>query len=79
MKRQMLKVQYQKFCQAWQDEKTYQRVREESGVKLPEGVQSLGRKPTFAMWLRAMENKKLAEQQVKPEKAVEVQDTSWEE
>jgi hypothetical protein len=77
--RSMMKVKYEKFCQAWRDEKLYQQVHERSGTPLPEGVQKLGRKPTFKMWMAAMANQRAAQAKVLPEKAVEVKDTSWEE
>ena len=79
MKRSMLKAQYAKFCEAWAAEKTYQRIYVADGKELPKNVELLGRKPTFKMWLTAMENRRLAEQSRPAEKAVEVKDTSWEE
>lgn len=77
--RSILKKKYEKFCRAWQDEKTYQRVMAAAGSKLPDGMETLGRKPTFKMWLRAYETQMAAALQVPPEKAVEVEDPSWEE
>jgi hypothetical protein len=79
MRRRALKAQYEKFCRAWRDEKTYQRVYVGSGKSLPDGVEQLGRKPTFRMWLTALENKRLAERSAPPQKAVEVGDPVWEE
>ena len=79
LQRSMLKAQYAKFCEAWQNEKLYQRVYLETHEKLPEGTNTLGRKPTFKMWVKAIENQKQAALQAPPEKAVEVKDTSWEE
>lgn len=75
----MLKAQYEKFCRAWQDEKLYQSVVLADGRPLPEGINKLGRKPTFKMWVKAIENQKQMAKQTPPEKAVEVKDTSWEE
>ncbi len=77
--RSILKKRYEAFCRAWKDEKLYQKIALESGGKLPEGMQVLGRKPTFQMWLQAMENQKQAALRAPPEKAVEVKETSWEE
>lgn len=78
-RRSILKKQYEAFCRAWQDEKLFQKIHTADGKPLPEGVNELGRKPTFKMWLRAIENQKQAALQAPPEKAVEVKDTSWEE
>lgn len=87
IKRAMLKQQYERFCRAWRHEKSYQKWAEENGEDIGEGVQKLGRKPTFKMWLDAVNNKKIAasaEQQAEQanekkfeEKQVEVQDTDW--
>ncbi len=82
----MLKKQYERFCQAWQNEKRYQQFILASGQQLEEGHQPLGRKPTFQMWLQAVNNKKISAEVHQPppmaeeqnEKAVEVQDTDWE-
>lgn len=79
LKRSVLKAQYEKFCRAWRDEKLFQKIHLESGKDLPEGVNELGHKPTFKMWVKAMENQKQAALQAPPEKAVEVKDASWEE
>jgi hypothetical protein len=79
LKRSMLKAQYEKFCRAWQDEKLFQKIYLADGKPLPEGTHPLGKKPTFKMWVKAMENQKQMALQAPPEKAVEVKDTSWEE
>jgi len=78
LKRSMLKAQYAKFCRAWQDEKLFQNVYLASGKDLPEGTQKLGHKPTFKMWVAAIQNQKLAAMKAPPEKAAEVKDVSWE-
>lgn len=75
--RTILKRKYEQFCEAWKNEKTYQRIAEMTGQELGEGVQKLGKKPTFSMWLAAYKTGAFNPKQ--EEKAVEVQDTSWEE
>ena len=78
MNRSILKKKYEDFCQAWRDEKLYQRVVLDSGAELPQGTYELGKKPTFKMWVQAMKNQKSAQVQV-PENSVSVDDTSWDE
>lgn len=77
LKRSMKRAQYDKFCEVWKNEKTYQKFMKEDGKELPEGSQTLGRKPTFKMWMTAMKNQD--NNPVVEEKSVEVADTSWEE
>ncbi len=77
--RSIQKKRYEAFCQAWRDEKLYQQITLDAGKRLPEGMQVLGRKPTFKMWMSAMENQRQQALQAPPEKAVEVKDTGWEE
>jgi hypothetical protein len=76
IKRSMLKTEYERFCRAWDAEKTFQRISKEAGQPLPEGVNILGRKPTFAMWKQARDNKVFEQKQ--EEKKVEVVDPTWE-
>lgn len=47
----------------------------------PEGerIPVLGRKPTFAMWNRAVDNQQRMQQSVQDTKKAEVDDLSWEE
>lgn len=78
-KRAQLRKKYEDFCKAWNNEKLFQKITLSSGKDLPEGVQVLAKKPTFKMWMQAMENQKQAIANIPPEKAVEVKDTSWEE
>ena len=81
--RSMLKAQYERFKEAWNNEKTFQKYLLESGKELPEGHNKLTKKPTFAMWLQAVKNKKLSADVSQPpptdsdEKKVEVTDTEW--
>jgi hypothetical protein len=75
----MLRRQYEKFCEAWKNEKMYQKITLDSGKELPENMQKLGHKPTFKMWTQALKNQKMAAALAPSEKAVEVKDTSWEE
>ena len=77
--RSVLKAQYEKFCRAWRDERLFQDITLKSGRELPDGVNKLGKKPTFRMWAKAMENQKQAALQAPPEKAVVVKDATWEE
>ena len=54
---------------------------------MPEGHSELSKKPTFAMWLQAVKNKRLAADVTKPppevaekqqdEKRIEVTDAEW--
>ena len=74
--RSMLRSQYTKFCEAWKNEKTYQKYLVENGDKLAEGTELLGRKPTFNMWMTAKKNQ---ESTIVDEKKVTVEDTNWEE
>ena len=83
--REAMKLKYRRFCEAWGNEQRYQKYVLASGQELPKEQPLLGRKPTFKMWLQAMQNKKIAEDGVtapptEPEvsKQVEVQDTDWE-
>jgi len=85
-KRTVLKQQYQRFLEAWANEKRYQQYILEEQGKLPEGVYPLGRKPTFGMWMNAIRNKKITptshepgpSQAAQEEKSVQVQESSWE-
>jgi len=79
VKRAQLRWKYENFCTAWDNEKLFQKITLSSGKDLPEGMQVLAKKPTFKMWMQAMENQKQAIASAPPEKAVEVKDTSWEE
>lgn len=78
-KRAQLRKKYEDFCKAWNNEKLFQKITIESGKELPEGIQLLAKKPTFKMWMQAMENQKQAIASAPSTKAVEVKDTSWEE
>lgn len=82
LRRAALKEQYRKFCEAWKNEKRYQNAVIVGGSDLPEGVHKLGRKPTFAMWLAAHENQRMARKEAEAgtssdPKRVEVTDTEW--
>lgn len=85
MKRNGLRLQYARFCDAWNNEKRYQQYLIETGQPLEEGHAELGRKPTFNMWLQAMKNKRVdpasgapvAEGAPDPKK-VEVGKVDWE-
>ncbi len=88
LRRQQLRQQYERFCLAWGNERRYQRYILENGMRLDEGHRELGRKPTFAMWLQAVRNRRLdpatggeirAEAEERDPRKVEVGDTSWEE
>lgn len=84
IERNNLRKQYERFAQAWRNEKRYQEYLESTGQQLPEGTHRLGRKPTFRMWLDAVNNKKIAAATGAPpapeqSKAVEVSDTEWDE
>jgi hypothetical protein len=79
----MLKRSYQRFCEAWDTEKRYQKyVTEEEGA-LPDSVQPLGKRPTFNMWLTAVRNKKITLDGRAPaateEKQVQVEEPTWDE
>jgi hypothetical protein len=80
----MLKRSYERFIEAWNNEKKYQKyVIEEEGA-LPDSVQPLGRKPTFKMWLTAIRQKKITLQGTVPaaateEKQVQVEEPTWDE
>jgi hypothetical protein len=84
--RTVLKAQYQRFCEAWRNEKRYQAYCAENDVPLDDGIQKLGRKPTFAMWRQALKNKAAAEVQRSiddaakkaAEKQVQTVETEWE-
>jgi len=93
IRRQQEKERYQRFGQAWSDERRFQRYLVEHqgaremtddegrtfvlGEKPGERMERLGRKPTFAMWTRAEENRRMAEAALpKPGVAV-VEDLSW--
>ena len=85
--RSMLRAQYTRFCEAWINEKMYQKYLLDKGEKVPEGHNLLTKKPTFNMWMQAVKNKKLAADVSKPppeaeekqqtEKQVEVVDKEW--
>lgn len=83
-KRAALRQKYKKFSEAWGNEKRYQRYLELEDRPLPSGTVPLGRKPTFSMWLKAVENRKISEDVEKPPptaadpKQVEVADAEWE-
>jgi len=87
LERSVLKAQYTRFCEAWQNEKRFQRYLLDKGQPLPEGHSELSKKPTFAMWLQAVKNKRLAADVTKPppevaekqqdEKRIEVTDAEW--
>jgi len=84
-KRSLLKRQYERFLEAWANEKRYQKyILQERGA-LPDGVQPLGRKPTFNMWVQAIRNKKITPTSHEPalpaqeEKSVQVDETAWDE
>lgn len=80
IKRTMLKKQYEKFCEAWNTEKAYQRLVLAEAGDLPTDTVPLGKKPTFKMWLTALKNGQFDTQQPEQaKKAVEVTDTTWEE
>ena len=78
MKRAMMRKQYDKFCESWKNEKIFQRLMTENGEELPEGTFPLGKKPTFSMWMTAIENQKNVPDQT-DDKKVEVNSTDWEE
>lgn len=81
IERSKLRVQYDRFVQAWRNERRYQEFLEGQGQPLPEGHTKLGRKPTFQMWMQAMENRQVQEalvaQQAAEPKQVEVSSTEW--
>jgi hypothetical protein len=83
---------YSRFCQAWKDEKRFQKyLVETQGAKIvvddgrkfvenAEGQRSalLGQRPTFNMWMKM--NAAAAEQQtLQDDKQVGVDDLSWSE
>jgi hypothetical protein len=87
IKRSMLKAQYARFVEAWNNERRYQQYLLESGQPLPAGHNKLGKKPTFSMWMAAVKNRKIAVDVNAPppavaeakndEKQVEVTDKEW--
>ena len=84
IKRSILKKKYERFIQAWNNEKRYQQYLLAKGDPLEEGHQQLGRKPTFKMWLDAVHNKNVRSEEGQTEvsentdpKKVEVEETSW--
>lgn len=84
IKRSILRKKYEKFSKAWENEKRYQQSLLQSGHELEEGHQQLGKKPTFAMWLVAVENKRLnvsgevlGAEKTLDEKKVQVDDVEW--
>lgn len=104
LNRSILKKQYERFCQAWNNEKRYQQyalttgkaeiktsdMKGEDGRYVQQIVEGdevrnlLGRKPTFAMWLNAVNNKKIAADVHKQPiaegsdpKKVNVEDADW--
>ena len=81
MQRASLRVAYDRFCQAWRNERRYQEHLLATGQELEEGHAKLGRKPTFAMWMAAVEQRQvqaaLAEKGIDPKRVV-VKDTEWE-
>lgn len=79
MNRTILRKQYDKFCDAWKNEKMYQRIATENGGQLPEGQQLLGKKPTFSMWMTAVKNQVFTQHVPAEDKSVGVVDAAWEE
>ena len=79
IERSMWRAKYDKFCEQWRNEKTYQRLAKENSLALPEGHYELGKKPTFKQWMVAAKNGAFNQQAPIVEKAVEVTDTAWEE
>lgn len=73
-----MKKRYEAFCNAWKNEAMYQRIATEGGRELPAGMQKLGKKPTFSMWLTAYKTGAFNPKPVETA-AVEVKDASWEE
>lgn len=81
IKRSMLRKQYERFVQAWDNEKRYQKYLLADGQQLEEGHQQLGKKPTFKMWLDAVKNKQMSKEGLVDQQTetVSVESTNWEE
>ncbi len=85
IQRNQLRLQYQRFSDAWNNEKRFQQYLLAKGEPLEKGHQELGRKPTFAMWLKAVKNKQVdagsgaaVQEAAQDPKKVEVEQTDWE-
>ena len=78
IEREQEKKAYQRFSRAWKNERAFQRYETARGEKLE--TPPLGRRPTFSMWKKAMENKEAALAAKKIDETVkeaEKKDLSW--
>jgi hypothetical protein len=77
--REAAKKQYERFCEAWRNEKRFQQEKLSMGQSLPEGSLPLGKRPTFSMWLTAVKNKAAQAPPPAPTetKQAEVVDPEW--
>lgn len=93
LKRQQMREQYRKFQRSWNDEKIFQRYLVEkhgASVKQKDGhdvivTQNgeehavLGRRPTFNMWLKMVDDHRAKQAAPRDTQKVDVEDLSWDE